>query len=60
MKKSEGVKDQIREILIDFKHERISLGDAMRQVSDILYKTNGDFYYRGKIRRSIEYKMRGE
>lgn len=59
MSKSRGVRDEIRNIMVAFKYDKINLGDAMRQVAVILKKTNGDFYYKGKIRKAIEYKMEG-
>jgi len=51
------VSNNIRSILIDFKHERVGLGEAMRKMKAIVYDTNNEFFYRGKVRKAIEYKI---
>lgn len=60
MSNDQSVTNKVRRILIDFKHERVSLGDSMRKMKAIIYDTNNEFYYRGKVRKAIEYKMIGK
>ena len=42
-----SVSGKIRKTLIDFKHERISLGKAMKRMKKIVYNTNENYYTRG-------------
>jgi|WetSurSiteA1Bulk_404760.scaffolds.fasta_scaffold07010_3 hypothetical protein len=57
MRKRNAVSDRIRDILIGFKYDRLNLGDAMREVKEIIYTTNHNFEYRGLLKKSQEWAI---
>lgn len=57
MSGAKDVGNNIRQILLDFKYDRLPLGVAMRKMKAIVNDTNNEFFYRGKMRKAVEYKM---
>lgn len=48
---------KLRWILIQHKHDKIQLGEAMRQVKALVYDKRDDFFYEGRIRNAIDRKI---
>jgi len=49
MKNDTSVSNRVREILNGYKHSRMGLGEAMREMKKILYTTNENWWNRGNV-----------
>jgi hypothetical protein len=53
----DGFTDKVRYVLVQYKHDKIRLGEAMRQVKDLCYKGRDQFFYEGRLRNAIDRRI---